>query len=243
MCGRYALFSSVDIIAGMFAAAVRLPTPLRGQRYNIAPGQAIAAIRTVGGAAKPARACVALGWGFVPRWVTGDAGRRPSINARIESAAASPAFGEALAIRRCVVPADLFYEWQAPAAGRGLKQPFAVRAADHRPLALAGIWESRRLGTHPGGGPEHPETCAILTRDPVPVVARIHDRMPVILPSSAWDDWLDPRIDDAAAAARLAASAQPPPLVAFAVSRRINDPAADDLACITPQASGSLFDK
>ena len=157
-------------------------------------------------------------------------------------------FRDALSHRRCLVPADAFYEWkQAPhtstASAAAAKQPFAIRAKDHTPLALAAVWEAH-APTRPDDDSERPwpATAAILTRPPTPLLAAIHDRMPMIVSPEHWQAWLDPSLVDGSAAIELVRSGDVP-LEAFAVSCRLNNPDVDDPACIEPLAQApSLFD-
>jgi putative SOS response-associated peptidase YedK len=154
-------------------------------RYNIAPTQPVAAVR----AGEAGRECVRLRWGLVPSWAR-DTKQAP-INARAETAADKPMFRAALRKKRCLIPADGFYEWLAR-AGEKRKQPYCFRPRDERPFAFAGLWERWE-------GPEGPvESCAILTTEANELVRPVHDRMPVILPAQHWMEWLDVRLQDAA---------------------------------------------
>ncbi len=134
-------------------------------------------------------------WGLVPSWAKDPKIGDRLINARAESVAEKPAFKTAFRKRRCILPADGFYEWQA-VPGQKRKQPMFVHRVDGEPLAFAGLWEVWR--DH-----EQPETpwllsCTIVTTRANATMAPVHDRMPVILPEGAWDTWLDPRVDDRA---------------------------------------------
>jgi putative SOS response-associated peptidase YedK len=128
-------------------------------------------------------------WGLVPRWAKDPAVGSRLINARAETAAGKPAFRDAVARRRCLLPADGWYEWQR---GGEHKQPFFITRADGAGLALAGLWSTWRR-------PDDPApplvTCGVLTTEAVGPLAEIHDRMPLILPIEAWQAWLDPDSD------------------------------------------------
>jgi putative SOS response-associated peptidase YedK len=127
-----------------------------------------------------------LYWGLIPFWAKEKSIGARMINARSETVAEKPAFRAAFRKRRCVVIADGYYEWRALASG---KQPYLLRTADHEPFAMAGIWES---WVEREGG-DAIESCAILTTSASPFAATVHDRMPVILPRSAYADWLNPK--------------------------------------------------
>lgn len=181
MCGRFTLYESASDLVETFGVA---PPASLGPRYNIAPGQKVLAVR----AAREAkgREAVMLAWGLVPPWAQDSSIGSRLINARAETVVQKPAFRGAFRNRRCLVPASGFYEWKKTG---GRKQPFYIRRRDGGPLALAGLWERwEREETAPL------ETCAIVTAGANDLIAQIHDRMPVILPSAAWDAWLDPRV-------------------------------------------------
>ncbi len=174
MCGRFSQGEPSHRISDYFGAYPDddLPDGL----FNVAPTERIRIVVERDGE----RRLVAARWGFRPFWADGDAGRS-WINARAETAWDSPAFGPALRSTRCLIPADAFYEWDRTAQPR---QPYAIGpAADGDVLPMAGIWSASRHA---------PPTVAILTTAPNPLVARIHDRMPVILPMDLLDEWLDP---------------------------------------------------
>ena len=173
MCGRFSQGEPSHRISDYFGAYPDddLPDGL----WNVPPTERIRVVLL----RDDERRLAAASWGFRPFWA--DGGRRSWINARSETAWDSPAFGPALRATRCVVPADAFYEWDRTASPR---QPFAIGpAADGELLGMAGIWSSRR---------DAPPTVAILTTAPNDLVARIHDRMPVILDRGLLDEWLDP---------------------------------------------------
>lgn len=225
MCGRFTQrFSWPEVrrFLDLGGPAAEL-TP----RYNVAPGQAVAAVRPRDG---ENRLC-ALHWGLIPSWSRLPPARRP-INARVETAADKPMFRGAFRARRCLIPADGFYEW---ARRDGAKQPHLIGRADGGLMAFAGLWERWRVpeagvlprflaGAAPG---DAVETCAILTAAATAAVAPVHHRMPLIVPPASFGPWLDGR----------AVPLEPPPdieLTLRPVGTRVNNPAHDDPRCIEP---------
>ena len=191
-------------------------------RYNIAPSQPVLAVRTSPAAGR--REFAMPRWGLVPAWARDATIGNRLINARAETVSEKPAFRRAFRERRCLIPADGFYEWKKEGAG---KRPFYVRRRDGAPFAFAGIWE-RWEGT----GGEAVETCAILTTEPNELLAPLHDRMPLIVPPEEYGRWLDPSLR---APERLAPLLRPFPsaaLEAFPVGREVNNPRADDPSLI-----------
>ena len=221
MCGRYQLIAGPEEIAGMFlTSATRAVAP----RYNIAPTQAVAAVRAGAGG----RELALLRWGLIPAWAKdAEIGAR-MINARAETLAEKASFRGPLRSRRCLVLADGFYEWQRVGAG---KVPHHVCMADRRPFAFAGLWD-RWLP--PGGEPL--ESCTIVTTTPNELLAEIHDRMPVILPPEAYGPWLDPAHRDTEGLQRLLQPFPASLMRAYPVSPRVNSPRNDDRGCIAELA-------
>jgi putative SOS response-associated peptidase YedK len=222
MCGRFSLFTAPSDLAEWLG----LPeVPDLPPRYNVAPTQPVAAVRAGPGGG---REFVMLRWGLVPPW-SADPGTGPLlINARAETAADKPSFRAALRARRCLVPADGFYEWVRQA---GKKQPIHFRLRDGRPFAFAALWE---LWSGPDG--EVVESCAILTTGANELVRQAHDRMPVILGPDAFGPWLDPAVRDPAA---LAAWLRPYPadaMTACPVGSWVNNPRNEGPACLAPPA-------
>jgi putative SOS response-associated peptidase YedK len=186
-------------------------------RYNIAPSQEVVAV--VAGPNGRRRSGL-LRWGFLSSRATS---RRPLINARAESAGRRSPFSEAFARRRCLLPADGFYEWQAvPGAKR--KQPHYVRLSAGGVFALGALWEPSTEG---------PSTCAILTTEPNATVRPIHDRMPVIIAPGHYATWLDPTRSRAELLPLLGPFTDQP-LSAMAVGAAVNDARNESLACIHP---------
>ena len=217
MCGRYALTTPADVLASLFAAVI--PVPTDGARYNIAPSQSAPVVRF--GARRGGRILTPLRWGLVPGWAKAPTIAYKTINARSETAAQMPAFRDAMRRRRCVVPADGFYEWQAIDDRR---QPFFIHRADGQPLAFAGLWE--RWRERPGDDPL--DTFTILTTDANAELTPLHDRMPVILEPEDVARWIDPHNEDPATLTDLLRPAPDGTLECYPVSPRVNRPEHDD---------------
>jgi putative SOS response-associated peptidase YedK len=199
MCGRYVSTRDPATLAVEFDAVDGTDGAAPSAGYNVAPTTPVFSVvtrhpRDVQGIPHPdrvVRSIRVMRWGLVPHWAKDPGVGSRMINARAESAATKPAFRDAVARRRCLLPADGWYEWQAGSGGR--KQPFFITPADGSGLALAGLWSTWR----PADAPEQMlVSCAVLTTDAVGPLAEIHDRMPLILPAPAWQDWLDPDFDD-----------------------------------------------
>ena len=225
MCGRFTQERPASELAEIFAAE-----PLAdelGARYNVAPtDEALVVVQR-----EERRAVTAYRWGLVPHWSTDGKGGSRMFNARAETITASPAFREAFRRRRCIVPVDSFYEWKREGS---IRQPYRVVREDGRPLALAGLWAGWR-------DPETDEvrrTFTIVTTTPNDAIADLHDRMPVVLEESAWDQWLvDGRAGPAVEEGELLAMLQPTdavPLRIHAVNRYVNDVRRDGPELIEP---------
>ncbi len=213
MCGRYASIKAPADLADEFRA-VDATDGAATADYNVAPTKQIITVvqrhpRDEDGAPDPEtteRTLRLVRWGLVPSWAKDPKAGARMINARSESAATKPAFRRALAARRCLIPADGWYEWQR---GKEHKQPYFTHYGDGRSLAMAGLWEYWKPKDDPDGQyPDGLVTAAVLTTAAVGPLAQVHDRMPLVLPSSAWDAWLDP--DVAADADAVAALLAPP---------------------------------
>ncbi len=220
MCGRYALHSRLPRLAALFG--VRPPDSLR-PRYNIAPSQDAPVVRWT----DAGREWVALRWGLLPPWVRTEHPRFSMINARAETLAHKPAYRAAFRRRRCLVPADGFYEWQAQG---GAKRPWYIRRRDGEPFAFAGLWERWE------GEGRSIESFTIVVTEACEALRPIHERMPVILDRDEYDLWLDPGIGDPA---RLDPLLDPYPadrLEAYPVSTYVNRPEHEGERCIAPEA-------
>jgi putative SOS response-associated peptidase YedK len=227
VCGRFTLTTSREVLARAFGLDA---VPELAPRWNAAPGQDLA---TVGRAPDGRRELRMRRWGLVPHFARDPRIASRLVNARAETAAVRPAFREALRLRRCVVPADGFYEWAARGPGSGPRQPYYLARPDRAPFAIAGLherWRDERGGWL--------ETCVLLTVAANARVRPLHDRMPAILAERDLEPWLDPVIRDPR---RLA-----PLLVPFAgelelrpVGLRVNRTENDDAACIARLESGA----
>lgn len=219
MCGRYSFTSAPEAMRQLFRYIERPNFP---PRYNIAPTQPIAIVRLVDGE----RHFALVRWGFLPSWVKDPKTFTPVINARGESVIDKPAFRAAMKRRRCLIPADGFYEWQK-AGDR--KRPYFVRARSGAPLAFAGLWE-----TWAGPNGEELETAAIVTTRANRSLSPIHDRMPVIVPPEAFGLWLNNAEVDATTAAALIQPAPDDLLEAYEISTAVNRAANDSPKLIEP---------
>ncbi len=226
MCGRYVLVSSQETLVARFGIEEVRTEPLP-PRYNVAPSLDVYAVVEH----QDRRRLGALRWGFVPRWARALRGSPQPINARIETLTTSRMFQESARRRRCLLPADGFYEWLQRGEGQS-KQPYHLAPADGQPLAFAGVWS---LWRDPQGEPEAPAlaTAAIVTTEARGGLEDIHPRMPVILPTDRWTDWLraGDGVDDLLAAI---GAADPPPLTVTAVSSRVNTVRNDDPELLEP---------
>ena len=225
VCGRYTLTAAPAEVAEHFAVA---PGDGLAPRFNIAPGQNVPVVLRE----SESRSLAALRWGLVPAWAEGAAFGARAINARAESAAQQPAFREALRKRRCLLPADGFYEWRAHAGG---PQPHHVALPGRRLFAFAGLHERFERG----GGTLR--SVAILTRPARGRLCELHRRMPVIVSPDDYDAWLDPALDEPEDVEALLASPLSDELEFRAVDARVNDVSCDEPACLAPAAQLSLL--
>ena len=218
MCGRYSIISDPRTIRALFGY---VEMPNFPPRYNVAPTQPVPIVRMTEGA----RHFALVRWGLIPSWVKDPKTFSLLINARGESVIEKPAFRAAMRRRRCLIPADGFYEWKKDGER---KRPYYVHLKSGAPMALAGLWET---WTGPNG--EELETATIVTTAASRSIAHIHDRMPVILPPEAFDLWLDANVD-AKIAAALIAPARDALLEAYEISTAVNRVANDSPQLIAP---------
>lgn len=209
MCGRYAAFLPAEAVARLFHTVN--PTPNVAPSWNVAPTQSAMVVRRHPETGE--RHLDLLSWGLLPSWTKDPAKAHRPINARAETIATSGLFRGAFKSRRCIVPADAFYEWQAMASG---KQPFAVARQDGQPMAFAGLWEGFRRPDDTIA-----RTFTVATTNANVDIAALHDRMPVILEQADWSVWLGETEGDIAA---LLHSSPERTLRLWAVSRRVNTP-------------------
>ena len=220
MCGRFTqrcTWPEVQAFLDLIGPPVNL-----GPRYNVAPGQDVAAVRSDG----DGRRLSMLRWGLIPGWARDANIGYKLINARAETVGTKPAFRDAYRNRRCLIPADGFYEWTRQGAAR---QPWLIGLKGGALFALAGLWERWTVPEESvlKGPGEAIETCAILTTAANEAVARVHDRMPVILPPEAFEPWL--------AGESVALGPCPPEgMTVHPVSTLVNKPSNDDPRCVEP---------
>ena len=258
MCGRYAASRDPEDLVEEFEVD-RVDTPPRLEPdYNVAPTKDVYAVLTRAPRtprddegnplpghedAAPVRQLRVLRWGLVPSWAKDPSIGSRLINARMETVAEKPAFRRAFAKRRCLLPADGYYEWYAPAGvggtadrpGKVAKQPFFIRPKDGGVLAMAGLYEFWR---RPEAADDDPDawlvTCAVLTTEAEDDLGRIHDRMPLLVEPDRWAAWLDPAIDDVERLRGLLVPAAPGRLDAYPVSTMVNNVANNGPELVEP---------
>ena len=220
MCGRYSLTTPMEAVGRLFQVAER---PNLKPRYNIAPSQDAPVVRAgeAGG-----RGLESMRWGLIPSWAKEARIGYKMINARAETVAQKPEFRGAFRQRRCLVPADGFYEWRK--LGK-VKQPYRITLAEGGPFAFAGLWERWRA---PDG--QAVSSFTIITTEANRPLRPIHDRMPVILDPADYDAWLDTAGVGPEEAVRPLRPYPDQRLAAVPIGTRINSPRNDDAACIVP---------
>jgi putative SOS response-associated peptidase YedK len=192
-------------------------------RYNIAPSQPVAVVSN-----EDPHQLTFYKWGLLPSWAKDPAMANKMINARSETAAEKPAFRSAFKRRRCLIPADGFFEWQQQGGG---KVPLFIHLKDHAIFTMAGLWE---IWHSPDG--DEVRTCTILTTEANEFMKPIHDRMPVILRREDYDLWLSPREEPAGALQALMKPFDSTLMAAYAVSKAVNRPGNDDPEVVRPVA-------
>jgi putative SOS response-associated peptidase YedK len=220
MCGRYVLSGEPSTYAE-FLSVDRIVAESVERSYNVAPTDPVLSVAEW----KDERLLGEMRWGFVPFWAKDAKGMQ--INARSETVATKPMFRDSFSRKRCILPADGFYEWEPKEAGR---TPHWVFRADGYPMAFAGIWSTWK---DPSTG-ELVRTCAIITTKAEGSIGKIHARMPVILDPSVWDAWLDRDLTDASEAERLLQPVPSDLLMERAVSTRVNNVRNDGPELIEP---------
>src|SRR5580692_6895944 len=233
MCGRYASARKrVELLEEFSVQSDRVPEPLEPD-YNVAPTKAVYAVMTrqpddrdgAADADRPAAGAIErqlriVRWGLVPFWAKDVKIGSRMINARAETVAEKPAFRRAFAQRRCLLPADGYYEWQQVEGG---KQPIYISRADGRSLAFAGLYE---LWRDPMVPPDDPEswlwTSTVITTSAPDDLGHIHDRMPMVIDTASWDDWLDPRNHEVSDLRSLLVPAASSGLTTYPVSIAVN---------------------
>jgi putative SOS response-associated peptidase YedK len=243
MCGRYASSANADVLRIEFDVD-DVFDGLPGPDYNVAPTVAVPAVfeRRVRDSVEVRRRLAPLVWGLVPSWAKDPSIGSRLINARLETVADKPAFRKAFSLRRCVLPADGFYEWYTPegarAAGKSSKikkQPFFIHRVDGERLVMAGIYEIWRDPTKDREDDSAwLRTCSVITTDATDAAGHIHDRMPMVISRDAMDAWLDPELTDPKVALELLAVTEADQLEAYPVSSSVNSVENNDPSLIEP---------
>jgi putative SOS response-associated peptidase YedK len=231
VCGRYRLSGRKQIVEEYFDS-------VSGEedwapRYNVAPTQSVPVIRQ--NPKEPIRVLSLMRWGLIPSWAKDSSAAARMINARAETAATKPAFRDAMKSRRCLIPADGFYEWMRM---EKTKQPYCFEINNGELFAFAGLWDRWK---DPSG--QWVKSCSILTTTPNAVTSPIHDRMPVILDPDAYDLWLDPGMMNVAAASDPLKPFDARLMRCYPVSSRINHVANDDEECSAPVELRQIQDR
>ena len=216
MCGRFVSSSTPDEIAKYFDAEPPPADSALEPSWNVAPTNDVYVVTEDGGA----RRVAPHHWGLVPIWAKSPAAGNKMINARAETLADKNAYKHAFRKRRCIVPADGFYEWKA-VPGQKRKQPYFIHRSDGEPLAFAGLWEEWRGPDR--SGDQRLRSTTISTTEANATMAPVHDRMPVILPPSAWAEWLAPDNHDLPSLGSLLVPAPPQLLVIHPVDPEVGN--------------------
>ncbi len=221
MCGRYTYTATFQKLTQLLALST---SGLFQPRYNIAPSQSIPVVRLNPDTGQ--YESVDLHWGFIPSWANDPRIGKRLINARAETVADKPSFRKAFQERRCLVLADGYYEWKREGK---VKQPYYIRFQDRRPFAFAGLWERWENDGRSGW-----DSCAIITTASSSLMQSIHHRMPVILASDAYSEWLDLKASDIHRSIKSLQGSVAADFEAYPVSRLVNDPRNDYPACLEP---------
>lgn len=218
MCGRYTLKTDGNNLATLFEL---YDEPEMEPRYNIAPTQQVPVVLKdpAEGGDADARNLEMMHWGLIPSWSKDPSIGSRMINARAETVAEKPSYRSAFKRRRCLIPADGFYEWAKTNDG---KQPYYLHLKDGSPFGFAGLWETWSMD-----GGEEVRSCTIITTEPNEVAAEVHNRMPVIISPELYDAWLEPGNDDQEELLSMLAPYPAESMEAYPVSRSINRPAND----------------
>jgi putative SOS response-associated peptidase YedK len=220
MCGRFTRKENFQNLAALLGLPI--PPPL-APRYNIAPSQLVACVRTNFETSE--YEFVELKWGLVPFWAKDASIGNKLINARGETVAEKPSFRRAFKHQRCLVLADGYYEWKREGKS---KQPYYIRFKDHRLFAFAGLWE-RWEKQEPAI-----ESCSLITTGPNTLMEPIHNRMPVILEERSYSSWLSPGLQNTVYLSGLLEPYESEEMEAYPVSVIVNNPRNDSETCIQP---------
>lgn len=233
MCGRYAASRDKATLVEEFHVT-KAPERDLPPDYNVAPTKEVYAVvdREAADRHDEVRELAIVKWGLVPSWAKDPGIGSRMINARVETLTEKPAYRRAVARRRCLLPADGYFEWYSPSdpdaprgrSGKPIKQPFFIHPADGEVLAMAGLYEFWRDPALPEGDPAAwLWTATVITTSAPDELGRIHDRMPMCVRPQQWDAWLDPEQQDGAAAVDLLTPAAPGWLTADPVSTEVNN--------------------
>ncbi len=218
MCGRYAVSYDPDDLRDAFDVD-EIADDLPGPSWNVAPTEQVPVVMERLVQVRPVRKLRPLHWGLVPSWAKDPSIGSRMINARVETIATKPAFRKALGVRRCLLPADGYYEWydtgQTDAKGKPVKQPYFIHPADG-PLAMAGLYEYWKSPTE-----QWYLSCTVITTEATDALGRIHDRMPMIIDAAVRDRWLDPTLTDTDEAVELLQVVEPGRLLTHPVSTEV----------------------
>jgi putative SOS response-associated peptidase YedK len=221
MCGRYTLKAPVKSLVDLFQLAQAPELPFR---YNISPTQQVPAVRV--SADRKSRELGMFRWGLIPSWAKDAKIGNQLINARSETVAEKPAFRSAFRKRRCLMPADGFYEWKKEGTK---KQPFYIHLKNGSPFAFAALWED-----WPNEEGKHIQSCTILTTEADKTMKTMHERMPIILPPENYEKWLDPEFQDPKGIGLLLQPLAGKELAMYPVSPLVNNPRNEKPQCIEP---------
>jgi putative SOS response-associated peptidase YedK len=243
MCGRFVAASSPTLLAERFHVDDVVDDG-SGSDYNVAPRANVLVVRERADGESTRRVLSRVRWGLVPSWAADPSVGDRMINARAETVASKPAYRHALVKRRCLIPADGFYEWRrldpAPGSKRPRKEPTFVHRRDGEPMAFAGLWAVWKVPDALAGTVGNDDgwlrSCAIVTTKANRLLAPIHDRMPVLLPETAWDPWLAPRARaaDLPSLTRWLVPAPDEDLETYVVSDRVNRADENDAELVRP---------
>lgn len=218
MCNRYRLTHSKQYLSERFEAEASDEELEDRPRYNIAPTQQVVIVRKEHG--EKMRQLTTMRWGLIPSWAKDASIGARTLNARSETVTTTPAFRESIRRKRCLIPADGFYEWQKMGS---VKQPYCFEVGEGDVFALAGLWDE---WTSPDG--EIIESCTILTTEPNTLVSDLHNRMPVIVPPEKYEVWLDPDVTDFAEIHDILQPYEPTLMRRYPVSTKLNNSKHDD---------------
>ncbi|SEM84673.1 Putative SOS response-associated peptidase YedK [Nonomuraea pusilla] len=247
MCGRYASARKKHELLEEFQVEQDGdPDKELGADYNVAPTKNVYAVlsRVPDGAARAVRQLRVVRWGLVPAWAKDPSIGSRLINARIETVAEKPSYRQAFARRRCLLPADGYFEWMPVDGDKKKKQPYFIHPADGGVLAMAGLYEFWKDRSRDDDDPlKWLVTCTVITTDAEDGLGRIHDRMPMMIEKERWEEWLDPALTDTAQASRLLVPAEPGRLTAHPVSTDVNNVRNNgpDLIKPLPEGETALF--